>query len=91
MRSRHHAQKHAAVGAAVARIAVREMLADVAVAHGAEQRVAQRVNHHVAVRVRDDALRMGDAHAAEHDMIARAEGVHVHALSDSHVAALSPS
>jgi len=36
----HGAQKHAAVGAAVARVVIRKMLADVAITHGAQQRIA---------------------------------------------------
>ena len=44
-----------AVGAVPARIAVREMLADVAQARGTQQRIDQRVQQHVAVGMRHDA------------------------------------
>jgi hypothetical protein len=82
------AQEHAAVGAAVARIAVGKVLADIAVAQRAQQGIAQGMNDHITVRVRNDALRVGDAYTAQDHVISSAEGVHVHPLTDSHVTAL---
>src|SRR3546814_6940901 len=75
-------QKQAAVGAAPARIAGREMLADITQRQRAEQGIAQRVDHHIAIGMRDDTGIMGDPHAAQHHMIARAERMHVVALTD---------
>jgi len=37
-----------------------------------------------AIRVRHHALGMRDSHAAQNDVVALAEGVHVETLSDSH-------
>ncbi len=65
------AQQFAAVGALEARIGVGEVPADVAGRDGAEQRVAQCVQRHVAVRMRDEPVRVRDAHAAEHHRLAR--------------------
>ena len=77
-------QEHAAACALPFRVAVREMLADVALAQRTEQRVAQRVQQHVAVGVRHDALRVWNRNAAESDRIARTEGVYVVAVPDAH-------
>ena len=62
------------------------MHADVAVAERAEDGVDQRVQHHVGVGMAGQAARMRDAHAAEHDVIAVAELVHVEAEAGAHVA-----
>ena len=43
---------------------IREMLADVPKAGGAEQRIAQRMQRHIAVGMCDDAVRMRHAHAS---------------------------
>jgi hypothetical protein len=50
-----------------------------------EQRVAQRVDRHVAVGMRLHAALEGNAHAAEHEMVALAEGVHVETAADAQV------
>ncbi|MCY1284810.1 hypothetical protein D9M70_337280 [compost metagenome] len=60
------------------------MLADVAQRGGAEQRIGQRVQQHVAVGMGDQAELVGDSHAAEGDEIALAETVHVVAVADTH-------
>ena len=62
-----------------------KVLADVAEPGGAEQRIAQRVQQHIAVGVRHHAVRVGHAHAAEHDEVPRSEGVHVRTETDAHV------
>jgi hypothetical protein len=84
----HHggdgAQEQPAVGTPVARIGVREMTTDITLAERAEHSVAERVNHHIAVGVRDDTATVGNAHAAEHDMIAVAERVYVEPLAYAH-------
>ena len=63
----HHlrdgAQEDAAVRTPITRIRIRKMPADVALAEGAEHGVAERVNHHVPVRVGDDAACVGDSHS----------------------------
>src|SRR5690606_38797964 len=77
------AQEHAAVGPLPARVGGREMDADVAQRERAEHRIAKRVQDHVAVAVRGDAALVGHAHAAEHDVVAFAEGVDVVTLADA--------
>ena len=69
------------------------MLADVAQCQRAEHRIAQGMQGHVAIAVRFDAAIMRDAHAAQHDVVARAESMHVETLADPHrhVAALRTS
>ena len=52
-------QKAVGGGAAPLRIAGREMHADIAVREGAEERVGQRVQDHVAVRMGLDPRRAG--------------------------------
>ena len=66
------------------------MLADVTESHGAEQRIAERVQHHVAVRMRDDAAVVRNRDAAERDVCAGAECVDVVAKPDSHRASPGP-
>ena len=58
-------------------IRVRKMLADIAQRHGTEQGIAKRVEQHVTVGVRDDAVGMRHAHARQPHMVARAKGVHI--------------
>ena len=60
--------------------------ADIAVGERAEDRVDQRVQRDVGVGMSGDAARMRDAHAAEHDVIAVAEGVHVETAAGAHIA-----
>jgi hypothetical protein len=78
------AQQRAAVGAGPARIGVREHAADVAEAGRAEQGVAQRVQRDVAVRVRDHAVVVRDAHAADDHPLTGPEGVHVESMPNAH-------
>ena len=61
------------------RIARRKVLADVAVGERAEDGVDDGVQHHVGVGMSGQAAVMRDPHAAERDVIAGAEGVHVEA------------
>ena len=70
-------------GAAPLRVARREMGADVPIGQGAEERVGQGVQDHVAVRMADEPRSCGNAHAAEPDVIAIAEGVHVEARAEA--------
>ena len=61
------------------RIAGREVLADIAVADGAEQGVGECMQADVGIRVALQAMRVGDLHAAQPHMIAGGEAVHVEA------------
>src|SRR5688500_15751756 len=79
------AQEGAAVGAFPSRIGRREVAPDVAQRERAEHRVAQRMDHNVAIGMRQHALRMRHAHATKHDVVARAEGMHVEAVADAEV------
>src|SRR6185437_9601398 len=83
------AQELAAVRIAPARIGGRKMPADVAQGQRTENRIAQGVDHHVAVGMRNHAPAMRHAHAADDDMVARAEGVYVKPATDAHHAVLS--
>jgi hypothetical protein len=49
-----------------------------------EDRVAQRVDGDVSIGMGDDAALEGNAHAAQHEVVALAEGVHVEAVADPH-------
>ena len=63
--------------AAPLRIAGREMHPDIAVGERAENGVDQRMQRHIGVGMPGEALLMRNAHAAERDMVAGPEGVHV--------------
>ena len=76
--SREHrddlAQQLDRVGVAPALVGVGEVLADVAEAGGAEQRVDHRVGEHVGVGVPVEAALVRDLDAAEHQPAARRRG-----------------
>ena len=82
-RGRHEvtgvSQENRRIGARPARLARREMAADVAGANGAEQRVGQRVQPDVGIRMAEQAQRAGDAHAEQDDTFAGRQPVHVEA------------
>ena len=67
------------------------MRADVAVAERAENGVDQRMQHHVGVGMSVQPAVMGNADAAEHDMIAVAEGVDVEAHAGADIVEQSGS
>jgi hypothetical protein len=73
-----------AVGALPSGIGILEVLADIAEGCGAQKSVAQGVEYYVAIGVRDHAASMRNAHAAEHDEVARSKRVYIGALSNSH-------
>ncbi len=75
-------------GAAPFRIARRKMRADIAVGERAENGIDQRMQHHVGVGMPGQPAVMGDAHAAEHDVIAVAKGMHVEAHAGADVGKL---
>ena len=86
---RHYpAQQQAAVDIGIGGIRVREVPADIALANGPQQGVADGVDQHVAVGVGLQAAMVGDAHAAEYDLVASAEAVYIIAMTYSHRAAL---
>ena len=72
-------------GTAPAWIRIREMLADVAEARRAQQRVGQCVQQYIAIGVCDHSLPVRNPHAPQHHRIAGTEGVHVEATAGTHV------
>ena len=66
------------------------MLADVAVADGAEQRVGQGMQGDIGVGVPLEAMRVRDPHAAQPDVIAGNEAVHVEALAGADIGQAPP-
>ena len=58
-------------------------IADVALGERAEHRVGQRVQHDVAVGMREHAALGRDPDAAEPDVVALGEGMHVEARADA--------
>ena len=80
----HAAHEPRAVGAAPLRIIVTKMLADVPETGGAQQRIAQRMQDHIAVGVRDDSAAVA-AHAPRRASRSRRRQRHdVDTGSDSH-------
>ena len=73
----HLRDEDAAVRASPPGVGVPEVLTDVAQAGCAQQRIAQRMQHHVAVRMRQDSARVGNADASQHDEVAGTKRVHV--------------
>jgi hypothetical protein len=65
-------------------------LADVAQRQRTEHRIAQRVNDHVAIRVRDDSALCGIRTPPSTTVVALAKGMHVEALADTNVAHACP-
>ena len=68
------------------RVARREMHADIAGADRAQHRVGQRVQADIGVGMADEAGVVRDRDAADADVVAGAEGMHVEALADPHIA-----
>ena len=77
------AQEETAAGAFPLRIAVREMLTDVALAQRAEDRVAERMQQHVTVGARRRPCRAAPARRPA-SRIPRPESMHVVAVTDAH-------
>src|SRR6202051_4890007 len=75
-------------GAPISRITVRKVLTDIAHPERAQHGVAQCVDHDITVGMRDDPLRVVDFYATQDDVVARAEGVYIEPLADSHVVPL---
>ena len=72
-------QKNIRRCAAPLRIAWRKMLADIACANRAEYGVGQRMQPGIGIGMADQALFMRHAHTAQHDVVARAEPMHIKA------------
>ncbi len=76
--------ERATVGVLPAIIRRWKMPADIAKRERAEDRIAQRVQYDVAIRMRNQPAIMGNSHAAQNNMAAGAERVNVDTLSDAH-------
>ena len=59
-------------------------MADVAQPGGAEERIAQGMDEHVAVGMGREAVAVGDLHAAQDQPAAGGEGVDVETVADAH-------
>ena len=64
------------------------MRADIAVGERAEDRIDQRVQHDIGIRMAGQSAIMRDPHAAQRHVIAVAEGVHVEAHAGADVGQL---
>jgi hypothetical protein len=71
------ADESLAIGTLPSRVGIFEVLADVAQARSTQEGVTQGMQYHVPVRVRDDAARVRNAHATQHDEIAGSKCVYV--------------
>src|SRR5690606_37996096 len=78
------AQQYPAVGALGLRIGVGEVPADVAQRGGTQNRVGQRVQHHVTVGMGHQATVMGDLDPAQSDVIALTKPVNVVTVTNTH-------
>jgi hypothetical protein len=72
-------------GAAPLRITRRKVHADVALAQRTQDRIDQRMQHHVGIGMTGDAVIVRDPHAAEPDMIAFDELVHIEAEAGANI------
>ena len=68
-----------------ARIVRGKMLADVAVGDGAEDRIHQRVQRDVGVRMAGQPAVVRNLKAAEPDVIAVAKGMHIEAVAEAQI------
>ncbi len=72
--------------AAPARVARREMLTDIAGADRTQQRIGQRMQPDIGIRMADEARVVRYRDAADHDMVTGTESVDIDALADPHIA-----
>ena len=77
------AQQHAAVGALVARVGVGKVAANIAQRDGAEERIGNRVQQRVGVGMTEQPGCVRDFHAAEYQLAAFNQPMHVVTLPDS--------
>ena len=80
----HMTQQHATVRTFEGRVGVREMLADIAQRRGAEQRITERMQQHVAIRMGQQTKFMWDSHTAQGNKIALSKTVHIIAVANTH-------
>ena len=79
----HPCQQVSAVRARPLGVTGRKMPADITQGRGTQQGIAQGMQGDIAVRMRRETGVMGNAHAAEHHMIARTERMDIEALSNT--------
>ena len=77
-------QQRAAVRILVARVRVGEMHAEVAQRERAKQRIGDRVQQHVGVRVSGETAVVRNGHAADDERTSGGERMHVEACADAH-------
>jgi hypothetical protein len=77
-------QELTAVGILPARFAGRKVLADVAQRQRAKQRIAERMDEHVAIGMRIDPAIERQPYATEDQMVARAERMYIETTADPH-------
>ena len=85
--SRGAAQQFAAVDILVRRVRIGKVRADIAGRRGAEQGVAERVEHDIAVGMGEQTAFIRNRHAAEHQPragVRLAKGMHVVTVADTH-------
>ena len=70
--AKHMTQQHTAIGALERRVIVGEMLADIAEGHRTEQRIAQGMQQHIAVRMGNQSATVGNTHPAQGNEVALA-------------------
>jgi hypothetical protein len=77
-------QEVPAVGVAKAFIRIGKPSTDIAEPQRTEQRIAQRMNQHIPIGMRDDSANVRYAHSADDDSIAVAITVSIEAVPNSH-------
>ena len=65
------------------RIGIREIMPDVASAHGAQQRVADRVAQRICIAMPIEALVMRDIDPSEDQLASFHQAVHIVSITDS--------
>lgn len=88
---RYAAQQNLRVDARIVVRRIGKVQPDVAQRRRTQQRIAQGVYHHIAVRVGDAPLRVGNPYAAQHQRQPFTEDMHVVSVSDSEIRHLSNS
>ena len=82
--SQHMTQQSTAIGTLEGGVGIGEMPADIAERRGAEQRITERMQQHIAVGVGQQARLVGNLHAAEGDERPLAETVNIVAVANTH-------
>ena len=76
-------QQRAAVDAFIARIAVRKVFADIAECSRTEQRITDRVQQHIRIRVSEQAAFKRNIDATDHAFAAFDQSMHIKAVADT--------